>query len=117
MEIVSLELALEPLFWEHINQDIPHYYFFALDWKYNKDATKILLALEGSQIFGMMLIYRQSIVQLRGSYNAVKALLEKLDLKKVELLALEQYKQDILKKYKPTVSYEIILMTLHEGEE
>jgi len=38
-------------------------------------------------------------------------------LEKVELLALEQHKQEILKKYKPTVSYEIILMTLHEGEE
>lgn len=117
MKIIPLELALEPLFWEHINQDLPHYYFFAFDWKYDKDASKILLALEESQIVGMMLIYRQSIVQLRGSSKAVKALLEKLDLEKVELLALEQHKQDILKKYKPTVSYEIELMTLHEGEE
>lgn len=117
MEIESLELALEPLFWEYINQDIPNYYFFALDWKYDKDATKILLVLEGSQIVGMMLIFRQNIVQLRGSCKAIKALLEKLDLEKVELLALQQHKQDILKKYKPTVSYEIILMTLHEGEE
>jgi len=83
MEIVFLELALEPLFWEHINQDIPHYYFFALDWKYDKDATKILLALEGSQIVGMMLIFRQHIVQLRGSCKPIKALLEKIVWKKL----------------------------------
>ena len=117
MEIVSLELAVEPLFWENINQDLPHYYFFALDWKYDKDATTILLALEGTRIEGMMLIYRQQIVQLRGSSEAVKALLDKLVLEKVELQALEQHKPYILEMYKPTVSYEMMLMTLHAGEE
>jgi len=117
MEIVSLEHALEPIFWKHVNQDIPYHYFFAFDWKYNRDKTKILLALEENRIHGMMLVYRKSIVQLRGSCEAVKALLERLDLEKVELQALEQHKQHILKKYKPTVSHEMILMVLHAGEE
>lgn len=117
MEILSLEPALEPVFWEHVNQDIPHYYFFVFDWKCNRDVTKILLALEGSRIDGMMLVYRQNIVQLRGSCEAVKALLDKLDLEKVELQALEQHKLHILKKYKPTVSHKMILMTLHKKEE
>ena len=117
MEIVSLEQAFEPIFWKHVNQAIPHYYFFAFDWKYNRDATKILLALEGNRIAGMMLVYRQSIVQLRGSSEAVKALLERLDLEKVELQALEQHKRYILEKYKPTWSHQMMLMALSKGEE
>jgi predicted GNAT family acetyltransferase len=117
MEIVSLESALEPIFWEHVNQDIRHYYFFAFDWKYNRDETKILLALEGNRIDGMILVYRQSIVQLRGSCEVVKAFLERLDLEKVELQALEQHKQYILEKYNPTVSHEMMLMVLRKGEE
>jgi len=41
MEIVSLGRALELKFWDHVKQDIPHYYFFAFDWKYNRDDTEI----------------------------------------------------------------------------
>ncbi len=117
MEIEALEPALEPIFWERVNQDIPHYYFYAFDWKYNREATKILLALERNRIDGMMLVYRQSIVQLRGSCEAAKALLQRLDLKEVELQALKQHRRYILKKYEPTVSHEMILMTLHKARE
>ncbi len=117
MNIVSLEPAYESIFWRHVNRDIPYYYHFAFDWKYNRDQTKILLALEGNQIHGMMLIYRQSVVQLRGNSEAVKALLEKLDLEKVELQALEEHKPYVLERYKPTITHEIMLMILHKGEE
>jgi len=117
MRIVPLEPALESIFWEHVNQDIPYYYFFAFDWKYNKNETKILLALEGNSINGMMLIYRQNIVQIRGSQEAAKALLEKLDLEKVELQALEQHKPYILERYKPTAAHEMMLMVLRKGGE
>lgn len=117
MKIVYLEPTLEPVFWEHVSQNIPHYYFFAFDWKHNRDATKILLALEGNRIDGMMLVYNQSIVQLRGTCEAVEALLEGLDLEKVELQALEQHKPCILEKYKPTWSHELMLMMLSKGEE
>jgi len=114
---VPLELSYEHIFWEHVNQDILHYFFFAFDWKYNRDVTKILLALEGNRIDGMMLVYRQSIVQLRGSDEAVKALLERLDLEKVELQALEEHEQCVLEKYKPTAAHKLMLMLLHRGEE
>lgn len=117
MKIVSLEPALEQIFWEHVKQDIPHYYFFAFDWRYNRDKTEILLALEGNRIEGMMLVFRQSIVQLRGSRDAVKVLCERLYLEKIELQALDEHKQFILRKYKPTWSHEMMLMKLKKGEE
>jgi predicted GNAT family acetyltransferase len=117
MHIVSLESSLENLFWQHVNKDIPHNYFFAFDWKYNRDDTNILLALENSNIEGMMLVYKQSIAQFRGSREAVKALLKKLDLEKVELQALEEHKPYILKKYTPTVTHKMLLMIVRRGEE
>lgn len=117
MEIVSLEPTFEPIFWRHVNQDIPHYHFFAFDWKHNRDETEILLAFKENRIDGMMLVYRQSIVQLRGSQEAAKVLLERLDLEKVELQALEQHKPHILERYKPTVMHEMMLMIIRKGEE
>jgi len=119
MKIVSLAARLEPLFWEHVKQDIPHYYFFVFDWKHNREKTEILLALENNRIHGMMLIYDQRIAQLRGSTEAAESLLQKLNLEKVELQALMEHKPLVLKKYTPTLkqSHEMMLMTLHKGEE
>jgi len=117
MEIVSLNTAFEPIFWKHVNQDILNFFFFAFDWNYNRDETKILLALEEKRIEGMMLVYRQSIVQLRGSHEAAKALLGHLDLEKVELQAPQEHRRYILEKYEPTWSNELMLMVLHKGEE
>ncbi len=117
LEIVPLETALDSAFWEHVGRDIPHYYFFAFDWKYDRDATKILLALEDDRIDGMMLIYKKNIVQLRGSCKAVKALLQRLDLLRVELQALELHKEHILERYEPKIIHNMMLMVLNEGEE
>jgi len=119
MKIVHLEPSLEPVFWKLINKDVPHYFFFAFDWAYHKDTTEILLALDRNRIDGMMLIYRQSIVQLRGSLEAAKALLHRLSLEEVELQAQEEHREDVLKKYVPTLkqSREMMLMTLLRGEE
>ncbi len=119
MKIVSLDAPFEAIFWQHVNQDIPHYYFYAFDWKHNREKTEILLALEHDRINGMMLIYDQRIAQLRGSNEAAQALLQRLDLEKVELQSLIEHKQLVLEKYKPTLmqSHEMMLMTLHKGEE
>jgi len=74
MEIVSLNPAFESIFWKHVNQDIPHYFFFGFDWKNNKDETDILLALTGRRIDGMMLVYKKRIVQFRGNREATRVL-------------------------------------------
>jgi len=117
MEIVSLNPEFEPVFWKHVNQDIPHYFFFGFDWRNNKDETDILLALAGRRIDGMMLVYKKRIVQFRGNREAARVLLEHLTLEKVELQAPKEHKQYILEKYEPTWSHELMLMVLHQGEE
>jgi RimJ/RimL family protein N-acetyltransferase len=119
MNIEPLEPGLEPIFWKHVMQDIPHYYFFAFDWKYNREKTEILVALERHRIEGVMLVYNERIVQLRGSGEAAAALLEMLDLEKVEIQSPEAYGQFVLMKYKSTLkqSHRMMLMVLRKGEE
>ena len=117
MEIVPLNQSLEPTFWKCVNNDIPHYFFFALDWKHSRKETRILLALKKKRIDGMMLLFNDRFVQLRGSIESVKALLKKLDLEKVELQVSWQHKQKIIEKYEPVWSHELMLMTLKKGEE
>lgn len=119
MKLLPLDSDLEPLFWRHVFQDIPHYYFFILDMKRDRASTDIMLALsQENRIEGMLMIYRQGIVQLRGSVEAAKALLTKLDIKKVEIQGLELHRALILDKLTKTKrSFELILMTLRRGSE
>ena len=117
MEILPLDSRLEDVFWNYVYQDVPHHHFFILDWKFEKNSTEILLALKENRIQGMMLTYRQSIVQLRGSAEAANTLLEYLDLEKAEIQVLMEHENLVLKKYKPLTRHELILMTLRNGEE
>ena len=119
MKVLPLDSKLEPLFWKHVYQDIPHHYFFILDMKRDRSSTKILLALnQENRIDGMMLIYRQSIVQLRGSVEAARTLLAQLDLKKVEIQGLEEHRDLIFDRFgKPKKTLELILVILRRGAE
>jgi len=119
MRIVRLDSGLEPLFWKHVTQDIPNYYFPILRLKRQREFTEIVLALdEENRIEGLMMIYRSVAVQLRGSVDAAKALLERLNLDKVDIQGEIEHKETILAKFEHVrKASEIILMTLRRGEE
>ena len=119
MKLLPLDSDLEPLFWKYVYHDVPHYYFFILDMKHDRPSTSITLALnQQNRIEGMMMTYRQRIVQLRGSVEAAKALLSKLDIEKVEIQGLEAHRPLILDRFKKVrTTFELILMTLRKGEE
>ena len=119
MKVLPLDSRLEPLFWKHVYQDIPHHYFFILDMKRDRASTKIFLALnQENRINGLMMIYRQSIVQLRGSVEAARALLAELNVEKVEIQGLEEHRALILEKFKKAkTTLELILMILRRGAE
>jgi predicted GNAT family acetyltransferase len=117
MKIVPLDPALEPQFWELVNEDVPHYFFFALDWHTHRSDTEILLALNQDRIDGMMLIFKERIVQLRGSRKSAETLLERLELSKAEFQVSQHHKESVMRKYQPTWSHELVLMMLQSGEE
>ena len=87
LRIVSVQDGFEEGFWKFVNRDFLDYYFFIFDWKHRREQTRILLALGNSQIQGLMLLYANEIVQLRGSKKAVESLLDVVDLENVELQA------------------------------
>jgi predicted GNAT family acetyltransferase len=117
MKIVPLDEENEKAFWDHINQDPLDYYFFILDLKERPEKTKIYLALEQDKIQGLMLLYDDRIVQLRGSREAVKKLLDKIDYEQVELQAPLECEDIVTKKYAPKLRYDLLLMTINKGEE
>lgn len=119
MNVVPLNSHLEPVFWNHVYQDVPHHYFFILDMIHDRPSTSILLALnQQNTIEGMMMTYKKKIVQLRGTTEAAKALLAQLAIKKVEIQGLEEHKSIILEKFeKVKKTLDITLMTLTKGEE
>lgn len=119
MKVVPLDSRREPMFWDLVYQDVPHYYFFILDMTHDRASTDILLALnEQNNIEGMMLTYKERIVQLRGTTEAAKALLPQLSIEKVEIQGLQEHKPLILEKFKKVNEIvDLILMTLKRGEE
>ena len=117
MRIASIRDGFENAFWNHVNQDPLHYYFFILDWKERPEQTKIFLAMEGKKIQGLMLVYADAIVQLRGNREAVEKLLDSVSLEKVELQAPLDCEDIVNRKYSPQIRYELVLMTLKKGEE
>ncbi len=87
------------------------------DLKYRPDQCKIWLAMEQNRIEGLLLVYRDFVVQLRGSREAVRQLLDKVDLEKVDLQAPPDCEDVILSKFTPRVKEVVMLMSLRKGEE
>jgi predicted GNAT family acetyltransferase len=117
MRVVSIQDGFEIAFWNHVSQDPLHYYFFILDWKERPEQTKIFLAMEGKKIQGLMLVYAEAIVQLRGNREAVEKLFDSVSLEKVELQAPLDCEDIVTRKYTPQIRHELVLMTLKKGEE
>ena len=117
MEVRRLDESLQKPLWEHINREPLNYYFFIFDLKYRPDQCKIWLAIEQNRIEGLLLVYRDFVVQLRGNREAVGLLLDKVDLEKVDLQAPLNCEDIVLSKYTSKVKEVITLMSLRKGEE
>lgn len=117
LKTVLLDESLQKTFWNHVNQDPVDHHFFIFDLKQHPDETKVWMALEGDKVNGLLLVHRNYIVQFRGNREAVKALLEGVKLKEVELQAPLDCEDLVLAKYRPKIRQEMMLMTVRKGEE
>jgi GNAT superfamily N-acetyltransferase len=118
VKVVALDEHLEKRFWDHVKEEEPDYHFFIFDWRFRRDQTKIMLAMKDEKIEGLMLVYRDYVVQLRGNREAVKLLLGGLALEKVELQATLDCEDIILEKFSsPRIREHMMLMSLRRGEE
>jgi predicted GNAT family acetyltransferase len=117
VEIVPLANESERIFWDYVNRDPIDYYFFIMDWTRNREQTRIFLAIEGKEVLGSLLVFADSIVQFRGSREAVQKLIECVKFDKVELQAPPDCENVILQRFTPRVKQDLVLMRLNRGEE
>lgn len=66
IKIVKLEEIDEKIFWDHVLQDIPGYFFFILDQKQFPEDSQFLIALESEKVVGICLIWKDTVVHVRG---------------------------------------------------
>jgi ribosomal protein S18 acetylase RimI-like enzyme len=103
---------------EIVEQDYTDYYFFVYDVLLQRERTKVWLALEGPEIVGLMLVYNESMVQLRGGPVAVVFLLSSLSLENVEVQAPKDCEDMLLAKFPVYKTKEnMTLMRLKKGTE
>jgi len=117
LKVVSVYEGYEQAFWNHVNLDPMDYFFFILDLKQHPENTKILLAIEGKRIQGLMLVYSDLIVQLRGKRGAVEKLFDHVNLEKINLQAPLDCEDLVTRRYNPQIRHELVLMTLKKGDE
>lgn len=118
LRLASLTDKLEHSYWKMVKQDYCDYYFFIYDWLLQREKTKVVLALEQDAIVGAMVIYDESIVQVRGEPEAVRTLLGILELKKVDVQAPANCEGILLETFPSFRQKEsVVLMTLGRGQE
>lgn len=105
-------------YWEIVKQDYVDYYFFIYDVLEQPDRTKVWLALEREEIVGLMLVYNNSLVQLRGGPEAVGFLLSSLNLETVDVAVPADCEDMVLAKFPVYKTKEnMTIMKLEKGKE
>jgi len=118
LHLALLTQELEPSYWNLVKQDYCDYYFFVYDLLLQRDRTKVFLALDRQQIAGLMLIYNEYNVQLRGSPETVGFLPSSLNLASAEVEAPTDCEEMVLAKF-PIYKHkeDMTMMTLERGKE
>lgn len=107
-----------PAYMEIVEQDYADYYFFIYDVLLQRERTKVWLAIEREEIVGLILIYNDSMVQLRGSPEAAGFLLSSLSLENVEVQVPRDCMDMLLAKFPVYKNLEnVTLMRLEKGKE
>jgi len=118
MKLVTVEDAFEKIFWQFVTEEFRDYYFFIYDWLLQKEKTQVSLAIDGETIAGLMLIYDNKYVQVRGSTQAAKLLLANLELENFELMAPLDCEKEVIEKTSCCKQkWTITLMTVNKGQE
>jgi predicted GNAT family acetyltransferase len=119
LRVVTLNDGLEKIFWDFVNRDPLDFHFFIYDWNFKREQTQIFMALdERDSVAGLMVVYNGCIVQVRGSREAVRLLLDQLDVEEVAVQAPLDC-QDVGVARFPIFEQkaEVVLLSLKKGEE
>jgi ribosomal protein S18 acetylase RimI-like enzyme len=119
LQVVSLSDESEKRFLDFAALNRLDYFFFVFDWTYKRSVSQIFLAEDNhASIAGAMLIYMDHMVQVRGTREAIRALLNSLNKAQIEISAPVNCRDIIQAKYpEHKVMENIVLLSLRKGEE
>ena len=116
MRVCELDGGNEAWFLRSVEDLWPEYFWFLVDWMFERDRTRVRVVEEGGALLGASLVYDHKIVHFRGEPRACRALLELLGEEKVEINAPLEMKEELLRRFHPKVHFNIVLMTVGRGE-
>lgn len=119
LRVAVLNEDLEPVFWAHVNQDPLDFHFFIYDWKFKRNQSKIFMALdEADAVAGVMVVYNGCIVQVRGSREAVRLLLDSLEAEEVMVQVPVDCEDVVVDRFPVSdLKGEVTLLSLEKGDE
>jgi ribosomal protein S18 acetylase RimI-like enzyme len=110
--MVPLDEEHEEQYSKMVYSDPVEYLFFIIDWKYLSELAKIYLAMDGDSIEGLMVIYKDSVIQLRGKKEAMAFLFEQIDKDEIEMMAPLAMQEMALRSYEPAKIGEVYAMVM-----
>ncbi len=119
MKIIPLDSATESIFWRYVEDRLHEYFFFIMDYKQYPNITKILIAIDDvGKIQGLLLNYKDKIIQIRGNNEAVKNLASQVDMSSMDITVLNSQKELLSSKHKEhKKEVRVNRMVIHSGEK
>lgn len=119
LQVVKLTSDYEKYFMSHIENNFADYFFFHVDYMQYPEDTEIFLALNKEKsIEGMLLLWNENRMQLRGSVEGVRLLMDTVKKNPKSVTGFEMHKE-IIYEYFPDYKNEIALyrMGLKRGNQ
>ena len=111
----------EAFFYDYIKNNFAEYFFFHVDYAQYPESTEIYMALDNdslNKIQGMILIWKNRRIQLRGSIVSLKFLLNGKSFNPISVTGFNNHKE-VITKFFPDYRKEIALyrMGLKKGDQ
>ena len=109
----------EAFFYDYIKNNFAEYFFFHVDYVQYPESTEIYMALDNEEkIQGMVLIWKNRRIQLRGSNVSLEFLLNGKNYKPVSVTGFDSHRE-LIAKFFPAYKKEIALyrMSLKEADQ
>lgn len=122
MEIIQVNPTNDHLFYSYVQGRELEFFFFIMDYKQYPDKCQLFMALdEKHEIQGLMIIWREHTIQLRGNHDAIIAEIDFLIANKVQIHNVTgPYEfQNLLSKYFPKYKMRFVMnrLVLKSGSE
>ncbi|MFX1446138.1 MAG: GNAT family N-acetyltransferase [Promethearchaeota archaeon] len=109
----------EAIFYDYIKNNFAEYFFFHVDYAQYPENTQIYMALDNEEkIHGMVLIWKNRRILLRGSIASIEFLLKGMTCRPISVMGFSKH-QFLIAKFFPDCKKEIALyrMSLTKGDQ